>query len=77
MRILLVCMATAVLWGCAAQKQSGSYLGLDGYMEDSRRWHSAEDKDLRFGRYSTHRYAATLTGVPTAPVTTPYGKTYY
>lgn len=53
-----------------------SYIGIDGYREDSRRWKSAEDSDLRFGRYSTHRYAASITGVSTAPVTTPYGKTF-
>jgi len=76
MRIAYLLFMAAALWGCAGGTGGKSYIGIDGYREDSRHWKSAEDMDQRFGRYSTHRYAATLSGVSTAPTTTPYGKTY-
>lgn len=80
MRFAYLALAMALLGlcgGCAGKDTGGkSYIGIDAYREESRRWKSAEDKDLRFGRYSTHRYAASPTGVSYAPMTTPYGKTY-
>jgi hypothetical protein len=77
MRLLLVALALCALAGCAEKSGSKSFIGIDAYQEESRSWKQGEDGDLRFGRYSTHRYAATRQGVSYAPTTTPYGKTFY
>ncbi len=77
MRLLLVALALCALAGCAEKSGSKSFIGIDAYQEESRSWKQGEDGDLRFGRYSTHRYAATRQGYSYAPVNTPYGKTFY
>jgi len=77
MRLLLMALALCALTGCAEKSGSKSFIGIDAYQEESRSWKQGEDGDLRFGRYSTHRYAATRQGVSYAPTTTPYGKTFY
>ena len=77
MRLLLMALALCALFGCAEKSGSKSFIGIDAYQEESRSWKQGEDGDLRFGRYSTHRYAATQQGVSYAPTTTPYGKTFY
>ena len=77
MRFLVLALALCALAGCAEKSGSKSFIGIDAYQEESRRWKQGEDGDMRFGRYSTHRYAATQHGVDYTPVTTPYGKTYY
>ena len=77
MRFVVLALALCALAGCAEKSGSKSFIGIDAYQEESRSWKQGEDGDMRFGRYSTHRYAATQHGVDYTPVTTPYGKTYY
>ena len=77
MRLLLMALALCMLAGCAEKSGSKSFIGIDAYQEESRSWKQGEDGDMRFGRYSTHRYAATKHGVSYAPTTSAWGKTYY
>ena len=77
MRLLLMALVLCALTGCAEKSGSKSLIGIDAYTEESRRWKQGEDGDMRFGRYSTHRYAATQHGVDYSPTTSAWGKTYY
>ena len=77
MRVWLAALAMTALFGCAEKSGSKSFIGIDAYQEESRRWKQGEDGDMRFGRYSTHRYAATQHGVDYSPTTSAWGKTYY
>ena len=77
MRLLLMALALCALAGCAEKSGSKSFIGIDAYQEESRSWKQGEDGDQRFGRYSTHRYAATRQGVAYAPTTSNWGKTFY
>jgi outer membrane biogenesis lipoprotein LolB len=77
MRLVLLVVAMAALFGCAEKSGSKSFIGIDAYQEESRRWKQGEDGDMRFGRYSTHRYAATQHGVSYTPTTSAWGQTQY
>ena len=70
-------LALCALTVCAEISGSKSFIGSDASQEESRRWKQGEDGDMRFGRYSTHRYAATQQGVEYSPTTSAWGKTYY
>lgn len=69
MRFVLLALAISALVGCAEKSGPKSFIGIDGYTSESRRWKQGEEGSPQFGGNSTHRYAATQSGMAYVPRT--------